>query len=135
MPCLTSTLFVLLHHRLYTCTLSSFCGGTLDTSVWREELIYLLSFLSYIPRGSCQRGGRPNSRERKEARNSDQEDLRNRVPCFWPLELSRLGARDWALLCPRAPDRLYVLPPHSNFCSGPGTMLPTLNIPALSFCA
>ena len=61
---------------------------------------------SYLPRGSCQRGGQPQSRERKEAGKSEQKEPRNRLPCLWPLKLSRVGIRNWILLCPRAPERV-----------------------------
>jgi len=48
----------------------------------------------------------PQSRERKEAGKSEQKELRNRLPCLWPLKLSRVGIRNWILLCPRAPERV-----------------------------
>lgn len=66
-PDLACRLFVLLHHPLHTCTLSSsFRGKILETSDWREQQVYLLSLRSYIPRGSCQQEGRPHTREKKQ---------------------------------------------------------------------
>lgn len=66
-PDLACKLFVLLHHPLHMFTLSSsFQGKILETSVWREQQVYLLSLHSYIPRASCQQSRRSHSKERKQ---------------------------------------------------------------------
>lgn len=93
-PDLACRLFVLLHHPLHTCTLSSsFSSKILETSVWKEQQIHVFSLHSCIPRGSCQ-GGWEASQQGEEAGNSEQKEQRSKLACLCPLELSRLGTRN-----------------------------------------
>lgn len=62
--------------------------------VFEENHRYICFLFTVIFQEGHDRGEGGLREQEEEARNSEQKELRSRLPCLWLLGVSRLGARN-----------------------------------------